>query len=69
MKIGDINVSDVVQSAVQMQRMTAANNLVRVRGYMTAHLGCSPKEVAYALDLSWDQARRAFRKVRSEWQK
>ncbi|MFB6449276.1 hypothetical protein [Bradyrhizobium tunisiense] len=47
---------------------TAANNLERVKLHMQTHLGCSPKEVAHALDLSFDQARRAVRKIRLEWQ-
>lgn len=48
-------------------QLTAAHNLERVRSHMEAHLGCSPKELAYALRLSGDQARRAFRKIRNEW--
>jgi hypothetical protein len=47
--------------------LAAAHNVERVRSYMEAHLGCSAKEVAHALDLSGDQARRAVRKIRSEW--
>jgi hypothetical protein len=46
---------------------TAALNLERVRGFMEMHLGCTAKEVAYGLGLSGDQARRAVRKIRSEW--
>ncbi|MEY9506950.1 hypothetical protein ABIE87_006508 [Bradyrhizobium diazoefficiens] len=45
----------------------AARNLARVRDYMQRHLGCTAKELAHALDLSGDQARRAVRKIRSEW--
>jgi hypothetical protein len=48
-------------------QLAAAHNVERVRSYMETHLGCSAKEVAYALDLSGDQARRAVRKIRSEW--
>jgi hypothetical protein len=49
------------------RQINAAKNVERVRTFMNSHLGCSPKEVAFALDLSGDQARRAFRKIRSEW--
>jgi hypothetical protein len=47
--------------------LAAAYNVERVRSYMETHLGCSAKEVAHALKLSGDQARRAVRKIRSEW--
>lgn len=45
----------------------AALNLELVRDYMAGHLGCQPKEIAFALGLSSDQARRAVRKIRQEW--
>lgn len=47
--------------------LSAAYNLELVREYMESHLGCTAKEVAHALDLSGDQARRAVRKIRSAW--
>jgi hypothetical protein len=47
--------------------LISAYNVERVRSYMETHLGCSAKEVAHALELSGDQARRAVRKIRSEW--
>lgn len=50
------------------RQVSAALNLERVRSYMETHLGCTTKEVAYALDLSGDQARRSVRKIRLEWQ-
>jgi hypothetical protein len=68
MRVGDVDMSDLVNSASRDQRyINAARNLERVRCFMQSHLGCSPKEAAYALDLSGDQARRAVRKIREEW--
>jgi hypothetical protein len=58
-----------MEQASACRYATAANNVERVRLHMQAHLGCSPKEIAYALDLSHDQARRAVRKIRQEWQR
>lgn len=53
----------------RMQQKAAAKNLKQVRKFLEANLGAQPKEVAYALGMSWDQARRAVRKIRSEWEK
>jgi len=47
--------------------MRAAYNADRVKLFMQSHLGCTAKEVAYALNLSSNQAFRAVRKVRKEW--
>ncbi len=67
MKIGDIDMTDLICSAFGARQVIAAHNVERVRGYMMQHLGCTAKEAAYALDLSGDQARRAVRKIRAEW--
>lgn len=65
--VGDIDMSDMICPAFGSRQINAAQNVERVRTFMTSHLGCSAKEVAFALDLSGDQARRAVRKIRSEW--
>lgn len=64
---GQIDIATYLSGADFKRRLVAQRNYVRVYDYMRTHLGCSPKEVAHALDLSWDQARRAFRRVRNEW--
>lgn len=46
---------------------TAALNVEKVRSYMETHLGCTAREIAYALNISYDQARNSVRKIRSEW--
>jgi hypothetical protein len=46
---------------------TAAFNMERVRGYYETHLGCSRKEAARDLGLSWTQVQHAVGKLRAEW--
>lgn len=38
-----------------------------IKRFMTSHLGCTPKEIAFHFDLSGDQARRYIRSIRREW--
>jgi hypothetical protein len=49
------------------QQWTAALNVERARDYMETHLGCTAREVAYALGVSDDRARRLVRRIRAEW--
>lgn len=72
LKIGDSNYADIIRSAFRNNddKVTeAAHNVELVRDFMQSHLGCTAKEVAFALGLSGDQARRAVRKIRKEWSK
>jgi hypothetical protein len=66
--IHDRNITSTDVTGGACRYVAAALNLERVRDHMQAHLGCSIKEIAYALDLSADQAKRAVRKIRLEWQ-
>jgi hypothetical protein len=75
-KVGDMDMVDFVRAVRRADRgemislghrARTITTVERVRGYMETHLGCSAKEVAYALDLSGDQARRAVRRIRAEW--
>jgi hypothetical protein len=44
-------------------------NVELVRGYFETHLGCSIKEAAADLDLSYDRVHRAVQYLRAEWHK
>jgi hypothetical protein len=65
MRIGDIDMSGLTRSA--RQSMIATHNVERVRDFMETYLGCSAREVAYGLDLSYDQAKRSVDRIRKEW--
>lgn len=72
MKIGDIDMSDLARLAAMHSvrpniHYAAALNVERARSFMETHLGCSAKEVAYALGVSDDRARRLVRRIRAEW--
>lgn len=67
MKIGDIDVTGLVSSACGRRQFEAAYNLECVRTYMEMHLGCTAREVAYGLNLSYDQAKRSVDRIRKEW--
>jgi len=72
LKIGDSDYADMIRSAFNNNDdrvIEAAHNVELVRDFMQSHLGCTAKEVAFALGLSGDQARRAVRKIKKEWSK
>jgi len=72
LKIGDSNYADIIRSAFHNNDdrvIEAAHNVELVRDFMQSHLGCTAKEVAFALGLSGDQARQAVRKIKKEWSK
>ena len=72
LKIGDSDYADIIRSAFRNNDdrvIEAAHNVELVRDFMQSHLGCTAKEVAFALGLSGDQARRAVRKIKKEWSK
>ena len=72
LKIGDSDYADMIRSAFRnndYRVIEAAHNVELVRDFMQSHLGCTAKEVAFALGLSGDQARRAVRKIKKEWSK
>lgn len=72
MKIGDMDMTDLAWIAAQTHRrvsreVVAEFNTERVRSFMEQHLGCTNREVAYGLQISYTQAARAVRKLRAEW--
>jgi hypothetical protein len=52
----------------ERRRHNALMNLGRVRQYFVTHPGCEYRECAVALELSFDQVKRAVQKMRRQWQ-
>jgi hypothetical protein len=52
----------------ERRRYNAMINLGRVRHFFVTHPGCEYREAALALELSFDQVKRAVKKMRRQWQ-